>query len=121
MKVSKNLLINLFILSVVVGTGLFFMKSPNHVSFKGTVISTSPSLIVVEPEKGSSERQSSDTIEVSISDITVIQTSFGSKASPGHIQEGDPIKITYNGILDESYPAKIHTTYSVSKQNSPIK
>ncbi|MEG1416261.1 MAG: DUF3221 domain-containing protein [Clostridium sp.] len=115
MKISKNLIALVFIAAVVITIGLSFMKTSSNYSFKGSVISKNSNSITVEPEKGSKERQVSDIIEVNITGLTVIQNEQKINAKLELIEAGDNVKVTYNGDIQESYPATITNTYGIQK------
>ncbi|MEG2973818.1 MAG: hypothetical protein RR898_10160, partial [Clostridium sp.] len=71
--------------------------------------------ITIEPEKGSKERQVSDIIQINITSLTVIQNEHNINAKLELIEVGDNVKITYNGNIQESYPATITNTYGIQK------
>ena len=63
--------------------------------FYATVIETYARSIIVEPVQGSVELRSSDKISVGVDDSTMYPL-------------GTTVKITYNGLIMESYPAQIN-------------
>lgn len=70
--------------------------------FIGIIIESHDNSIVVEPEEGTNERKSSDKISMKITRPTTGVNDFYVK--------GNKVKITYNGIIMESYPAQIVAT-----------
>lgn len=70
--------------------------------FVGTIIEASDNSIVVKPDEGTNERNSSDKITMKITRPTNGTNDF--------YVVGNKIKITYNGIIMESYPAQIVAT-----------
>lgn len=66
-------------------------------TFKAEVLEVHGESLMVKPEDGSNELSSSDKITFSIKDV------FDEE-----VNVGDIVKITYNGIILESYPAQIH-------------
>lgn len=78
-------------------TGCDKKKSDEH-SFYGKVLEVSSSYIIVEPNENEEERKSSDKFHIDLKndDITY--------------EVGTKVKITYNGGINESYPAQIGTT-----------
>lgn len=68
--------------------------------FVATIIEASENYIIVEPEKDSRERKSSDKISMSITRPTSGVNDF--------YVVGNKVKITYNGNIMESYPAQIN-------------
>lgn len=70
--------------------------------FVGTIIEASDNSIVVKPDEGTNERNSSDKITLKITRPTNGTNDF--------YVVGNKIKITYNGIIMESYPAQIVAT-----------
>jgi hypothetical protein len=73
--------------------------------FEAEIIETGDRLLVA-PDEDSSEYKSSDKISVGL-----LETEFfddkGEKVSSDIFKPGDRIKIYYNGIIAESYPAQI--------------
>ncbi|MDD2396812.1 MAG: DUF3221 domain-containing protein [Tissierellia bacterium] len=78
------------------------------VSFNAIVIENNETSILVNPEEGSSELNSSDKIvvRVPVDNATLKDLS--------EFTEGAKVKITYNGMIMESYPAQINA-YDVEK------
>ena len=70
--------------------------------FIGTIIEAHDNYIIVKPDDGTKERQSSDKIRMSITRPTSGVNDFYVK--------GNKVKITYNGNINESYPAQIKAT-----------
>ena len=70
--------------------------------FVATIIEAYENSIIVKPEEGTNERKSSDKISIGINRPTNGTNDFYVK--------GNKIKITYNGIIMESYPAQIVAT-----------
>ena len=70
--------------------------------FIGTIIDVYNNSIIVEPEEGSNERKSSDKISMVIKRPTDSTNDF--------YVVGNKVKITYNGVIMESYPAQIIAT-----------
>ena len=68
-------------------------------TFIGTIIEADNNSIVVEPEEGTTERNSSDKIRMSINRPTSGVNDF--------YVVGNKVKITYNGNINESYLAQI--------------
>ena len=77
-------------------------KDDEQHEFVGTIIETSDNSIVVKPDEGTNERNSSDKITMKITRPTNGTNDF--------YVVGNKIKITYNGIIMESYPAQIVAT-----------
>lgn len=66
--------------------------------------------LLVKPDADSNEVKSSDKISVG-TNSTIIYDEDKKKVDLGEIQIGDSIKITYNGLILESYPAQITANY----------
>lgn len=66
-------------------------------SFLATVVESTQNYIIVEPEEGSQERKSADKISIGLAPKGDAVYLVGSK-----------VKITYNGMIRETYPAKIN-------------
>ncbi len=74
-------------------------------SFEAEVMEAGDYLLVT-PEEESNEFRSSDKISVGSNDA-VITNNEGEKITVQELKPGDILKITYNGIILESYPAQI--------------
>lgn len=70
--------------------------------FTATIIGVYDSAILVEPDEGTNERKSSDKISMGITRST--------NGTNGFYVVGNKVKITYNGMIMESYPAQIFAT-----------
>ena len=70
--------------------------------FVATIIGAYDSAILVEPKEGTNERESSDKISMVIKRPTDGTNDF--------YVVGNKVKITYNGVIMESYPAQIIAT-----------
>lgn len=70
--------------------------------FVATIIGAYDSYILVEPEEGTNERKSCDKISMGITRPTNGTNDF--------YVVGNKVKITYNGMIMESYPAQIIAT-----------
>ena len=77
-------------------------KGEEQSEFVGTIIEASDNLIVVEPDEGTNERKSSDKISMKITRPTNSTNDF--------YVVGNKIKITYDGMIMETYPAQIVAT-----------
>lgn len=73
-------------------------QSHDEHSFYGKVIEANSSYLIVEPNEDEEERKSSDKFHINLknNDITY--------------KVGTYVKITYDGMINETYPAKIGTT-----------
>ena len=94
---------------IITGVNLLIMKNKadnEKVSFNALVIENQGNSILVTPEEGSSELNSSDKIIVRVPlDNAVLK-------DLSEFPPGSKVKITYNGMIMESYPAQINA-YSV--------
>lgn len=70
-------------------------------SFYATVLETEEKRILVEPVSGSDERNSADRIWVSLNETIP------------HIVSGDTVRVVYNDLIAESYPAQILSVSAV--------
>ncbi len=68
-------------------------------SFFGKVIESHSSYIIVKPNEGEEERKSSDKFHIELD-----------KNNDAIYEVGTNVKITYEGMIKESYPAQIETT-----------
>lgn len=75
------------------------------VQFKAEIIQNKDGLLVA-PDKASNEYKSSDKMTVHLIN-TVITNQNGETISKDDFKVGDRITITYNGMIEESYPAQI--------------
>ena len=71
------------------------VSGPETTEFTGTVVSKTPFHITIEPEAGSSEANSSDRIVVTLPE------------NAPEIQNGDIVRIVYDGVIRETAPAQI--------------
>ena len=76
--------------------------------FEAQVLEIYEKSIMVKPSEGTAEAKNSDKITVGISGINI----------DFDIAIGEEIRITYDGIILESYPAQIHMVYSIEKVNN---
>ena len=84
--------------------------------FTATVVESSKTWIMVEPDIGTPERNSSDRISVSLY-VHYTDGEIAATGVFGEFQAGDRVKITYDGSILESYPAQLHTVYNVELVN----
>ena len=76
--------------------------SIEEVSFNATVLENNGNSILVKPEEGSPELNSSDKIVVRVPVDNAVLKELS------EFTEGSKVKITYNGMIMESYPAQIN-------------
>ena len=81
----------------------FTTNATSAYSFTAKVIDISDSSILVEPDKNSHERNSADKIYISTDNINLPE-----------IYKGATVTITYDGVIQETYPAQITTVYSIN-------
>lgn len=84
--------------------------------FTATVVESSKTWIMVEPDYGTPERNSSNRISVSLY-VHYTDGAIAATGVFGEFQVGDRVKITYDGSILESYPAQLHTVYYVELVN----
>lgn len=75
------------------------------VTFEAEILEVGDSLLVT-PEEGSDAYGSSDKITFSLSEVTIIGED-GKEITKEELLVGDLIRVTYNGVILESYPAQI--------------
>ena len=95
-------------------SGCDFKKNSNVSNkekyFEATVLAVDSNSLLVEPAKGTTERNSADKIEISTSNIEDEDSLlYLSKAAIG-----DKIRIGYLDDIKESYPAKINEVFHIS-------
>ena len=100
-------LFDMFIVGAVAETNIDDIKEDNKKTeekyeFVATIIEAYDSSILVEPEEGTNERKSSDKISINITRPTTGTNDF--------YIVGNKVKISYNGVIMESYPAQIVAT-----------
>ncbi|MBQ8209247.1 MAG: DUF3221 domain-containing protein [Clostridia bacterium] len=81
----------------------FTTNSIQTYSFNATVLVINENNILVEPIKDESELNSADRIYVNTTELTDLP----------ELAAGDKITVTYDGQIQETYPAQITTVYSV--------
>lgn len=106
-KKSMFLIISLILIGIlIIIVANYFGKDSNEntekVTFNATVIENNGTSLLVNPDEGSSELNSSDKIvvRVPVNNATLKDLS--------EFTEGSKVKITYNGMIMESYPAQIN-------------
>lgn len=100
----------LLILTAIIITAVIRLiinkENIEKVSFNAVVIENNGTSLLVNPAEGSSELNSSDKIVVRVpADNAVLK-------DLSEFTEGSKVKITYDGMIMESYPAQINA-YSV--------
>lgn len=73
-----------------------------EVSFNAAVLENNNNFLLVEPEEGSSELNSSNKI------VVRVQGENNTLKDLSEFTEGSIVKITYDGMIMESYPAQIN-------------
>lgn len=86
----------------IVEDGDYTKIEEEQYEFVGTIIGAYDRSILVEPDEGTNERKSSDKISMGITRPTSGINDF--------YVVGNKVKITYNGMIMESYPAQIIAT-----------
>ena len=79
-------------------------------SFTATILELSDSYALVQPVEGESELLSSDKISFGIKELEQLDVSVGSR-----------VVIYYDGLIMESYPAKINASSWEKATDSPLK
>ena len=90
-------------------SGKDFDKPDDLYTFEATILEIHDSYFLVEPAADSQEINSSDKIHVSTQNAD----------SSTQWQVGDSVRITYNGQIQELYPAILPQVYKVEKL-SPV-
>lgn len=85
-------------------------ENTEKISFNATVLENNGNSILVKPEEGSSELNSSDKIFVRVRVDNAVLKELS------EFTEGSKVKITYDGMIMESYPAQINA-YKVEFAN----
>ena len=73
--------------------------------FQANVLEIGEQYLLVEPASDSKESKSSDKIMISLETVNC----------PENIEVGDSVVITYDGMIQELYPAMIPNVYSIEK------
>lgn len=74
-------------------------------NFSGVVTDVSDKAIIVFVDEGEDELKSGDRMRVSL-DVKL-------EDSRTHFDVGDKVKVFYDGVIAESYPAQINTVYAI--------
>ena len=81
-------------------------ETPNDAyEFNAKVLEINEQYLLVEPASDSYEAKSSDKIKISLGNVT----------SPYNLEIGDSVKIAYDGMIQELYPAIIPNVHSIEK------
>lgn len=95
----------IYILPILCLIFLLYSCSKNDKVFTSTVLENNSALIV-EPQKDNVEHESSDKIVVHTNEAVILNKE-GLKIELKEIVVGQTVKITYNGMMAESYPPQI--------------
>lgn len=80
----------------------------NYKSFSGKVTAVHENSITITPNANTDEIKSSDSIVVSVTEYTCIRNNkTDENLNTTHIPVGSEVEITYDGNIQESYPAGI--------------
>lgn len=74
-------------------------------TFEAEILEINSNSILVKPNQNTNEAKSSDKITVPTWTIEIKQK----------LKVGDIVKITYDGVILESYPAQINGVYKIEK------
>ena len=86
-------------------SGKDFDRPDDRYRFEATILEVHDAHFLVKPCENTQEAKSADKIVVSTQN-----------ADPNvQWQVGDPVLITYDGIIMETYPAQLHQVYKVEK------
>ncbi len=80
----------------------------NMVTFDAEIIEVykDGKTVLVEPAEGSNERRSADKIEVSLKDMGLV-------GKTADMKKGTKVRIYYDGMIAETYPAQIRGAYDI--------
>ena len=95
---KKTILIFILVFCILYFLIEFGIKNEDEHSFIGTIIEVSSSYIIVEPNEDEEEIKSSDKFRIELKNNNI------------PYKVGTEVNITYEGMINESYPAKIETT-----------
>jgi hypothetical protein len=90
------------------GIDMDYLRSHLYTTFEAVVIDASDNLLIT-PDEESSVYRSSDKLTVNLVGTT-IKNNAGEEISKSDLKIGDVLKITFNGVILESYPAQITAT-----------
>lgn len=99
-------LIILFLMACVPEDSEPQYNDANAFSFQATILETDNSFMV-KPLEGQNELLSADKIVISLTD-TIFLNEDGNEIDIEKFEVGQKVKIYYNGMIAESYPAQIH-------------
>ena len=83
------------------------IQNPNAVQFAATILEVHDTYLLVAPEGGTRESSSADKIEVSLENLESVP----------NLQVGCSVMIVYDGLIQETYPARVNTAYRVEIMN----
>lgn len=98
MKKIEIVFLVVILIVLLLGTIYLINRKRTHI-FYSTVIESKPNYIIVTPFEGSSELKSADKISIGLDEGEYKNYTIGTT-----------LKITYNGQIMETYPAKIHVS-----------
>lgn len=79
-----------------------------------TVVQRTENALLVEPEEGSLERRSSDRLYVPAAEANLLDENRKPLRFE-KFQEGDRVKVVYDGVIMETYPGQIKTCYEIQR------
>lgn len=79
-----------------------------------TIVQFTENALLVEPEEGSSERRSSDRLYVPAAEANLLDENRKPLRFE-KFQEGDRVKVVYDGVIMETYPGQIKTCYEIQR------
>ena len=103
-----SILAILAVISILYLTGC--SEKDTDAYFNATVLEIHENSILVEPFEGSEELKSADRILASCI--------INSNHKVPEMKEGTTVRIVYNGIIAETYPAQINEVYAIYLVNS---
>ena len=80
--------------------------------FTATVVESGATWIVVQPDEGTLERNTANRIEVSLY-VHYTDGNIAATGVQGTFSPGDRVRITYDGAIQEIYPARISSIQSI--------
>lgn len=109
MQKNKKIILSIIAVFFMIGTIMAMFAVNGTVGsdkayFNGVIKEVQESQVLVEPEKGTFQG-STDAIWITLNTV--------SPNLPKNLKVGDTIRIVYDGMIQETYPAQINGAYAI--------
>jgi len=108
------LILGAIVLLIFIAYGLInFFNDKNNVTFNAVIVEVNENSILITPDEGINELNSSDLILVSIREDTKIIDTNKNKLNVSDLKANQKVVIYYDGLVAESYPGQIFNCHKI--------